>query len=390
LLGGAGGIGGDGVIWISYTSTSTGLTKFIILTKSSTSPFIFPSDWSNTNQIVLIGQGGCGSAGTYLTGGNGGGGGDALIATNVNIYNPGDSYAFFIPTTPCSREGTKLYNSGGYIVAASGKNGDGTFSNDTTGIVGTFGTGGGGSGTITIMTGGNGGPGGHYTTIVYNPATKLASTPYGLFFWNYIAWYGKVDKLACWIAGLDCGDWPINPDGSVFVPWQSDPDKLFTRDWLQNVSDNPPEGGFGASACTIDLGNPDGTITRVIVDTAIGIPYCSQAQILRPHALEWHGTFPTSTASTRRIHQYGLQVTNTQGLQVGTTVDKLEPAVFRQKGGNKYPMSTLYTGIHWDLLEDDYGYDSMFIVEVCRPYPAKIDALNVFFRVQKRDGEDQK
>lgn len=207
----------------------------------------------------------------------------------------------------------------------------------------------------------------------------------GLYFWGYGYWYGVVDTLACWIAGLDCGDQPINADGSVYVPYQSDPDQLLTADYLVNVSNNPPENGFGTSACSIDLTQDGGAITRIVASCAIGIPYASTLQLVRPNSVEMtHSQYGPSLAETRRIHQYGIRVVNTQGLSVGVAQDTLLPVTFTQPNGNKYQVSQLFTGTHWDAVEDDYGFDSMLMVQVTRPYPMTVVSLAGFIETNDR------
>lgn len=217
--------------------------------------------------------------------------------------------------------------------------------------------------------------------------TLIATVTHGLFFWNYLYLLEQgFSTVCCWVAGLWCGEHPINSNGSVFVPWQSDPDGLLTPDYLMDLSNNPPEGGFAQSTCNIDLTDQYGITTRVVVDCAIGLCYTSQLQILRPHLFESMSRFPTSSASTRRAHQYGARLTDVQGISVGTTTANLRPVAFLDLRGNKYPVSQLFTGVHWDFLDDDYGYDSMLMIEMTQPFPATINSVIIFMKAFKRDG----
>jgi hypothetical protein len=207
----------------------------------------------------------------------------------------------------------------------------------------------------------------------------------GIYFWGYQWAYGVYPTLAVWLAGLDCGDHPINPNGSVFVPFLSDPDGFLTPAYLMNLSNNPPAGGFGASACNIDLTPNSGNMIRIVVDLAIGVPYTSIVQLLRPNSPELsHSTFGPSLGETRRLHQYGAQLVNAQGLSVGTRSDNLRPMTFLRPKGTKYFISRLFTGVHWDVIEDDYDFEGMIMVQVDRPYPATIAALSGFFKTFDR------
>ena len=206
----------------------------------------------------------------------------------------------------------------------------------------------------------------------------------GIYFWNYSYLAGQT--LSVWCAGLDCGDHAVNDDGSVFVPWQSDPDALFTKDYLIALSNDPPNGGFGASACNIDLSNEDDTTTRVTVDLAIGLPYTSEVQVLRPNdPSETNSEYGPSLAETRRLHDYGMLVANTQSLSIGTTEDNLRPIVFTDDAGDKYPDSSLFTGVYAGLLDCDYDFDGMMLVQMYRPYPATISALIGFIKTYDRE-----
>lgn len=214
----------------------------------------------------------------------------------------------------------------------------------------------------------------------------FAST--GIYFWGYQWAYGVFDQLAVWCGGLDCGDHPVRADGSVFVPWQSDPDLRFTPAYLIDVS-NRLSGDvsryFGATACNIDLTTNTGMI-RITVDLAIGLPYKSRLQTLRPNSVDLtHSPYGPSLAETRRLHQYGAQLANSQGLSIGTQEANLRPMIFTNARGDKYPISDLFTGVFWNLIDDDYDFDGMMLVEMFRPYPATIAALIGFMKTMDRE-----
>ena len=209
----------------------------------------------------------------------------------------------------------------------------------------------------------------------------------GIYFWGFNwAVNAGIPLLAVWCAGLDTGNHVVNPDGYVFVPWQSDPDGLFTKDYLVDLSHNPPEGGFGASAVNIDLSNDDMTTTRVVVDCAVGLSYTSQVQVLPPDSPEESNSqYGPSLAETRRLHRYGVLLANAQGLSIGTTTDDLRPVVFLDPRGDKYPVSRLFTGVFSEVLDCDYSFDGMMLIEMTRPYPATVPALIGFMKTFDRE-----
>lgn len=123
--GGAGALGGEGVIWISYGGNN------IILTKDTGSTWTVPLDWSNTNSIVILGPGGCGSAGAILFGGTGGAGGDAIGGDNINLFTPGQIVPVDITSAADACAGVPSHTQLNGVQAGGGVNGDGTGGGET-------------------------------------------------------------------------------------------------------------------------------------------------------------------------------------------------------------------------------------------------------------------
>jgi hypothetical protein len=214
----------------------------------------------------------------------------------------------------------------------------------------------------------------------------------GLNFWGYKWAYDEgITSLAVYCAGLDCGDHGVDSQGKVFVPWQSDADGLFTPGYLMNMSSNLSGDvidNYGATAVNIDLTDNSGNATRVIVDLATGVPYSSQMQLVRPNTPDLtHNQFGPSLAEIRRIHQFGLQLVNAQGLSAGTDPAALRPIAFIDPRENKYPVSRLFSGIYWNQADADYNFDNMLMVEVHRPWPCTIAAIAGFFKTFDRSGQ---
>lgn len=126
LGGGLGALGGDGAIFIAYNPGSGWIYE--ILTHDSVSPYTFPADWSTTNQILLLGPGGCGGNGGLTRGGDGGGGGTAVGVTNTLLFNPLEELEFYVPTPEeiCEGGGQTEFGDGSASGGLNGDNGDGT------------------------------------------------------------------------------------------------------------------------------------------------------------------------------------------------------------------------------------------------------------------------
>lgn len=124
------------------------------------------------------------------------------------------------------------------------------------------------------------------------------------------------------------------------------------------------------------------------VPIGVGYSFTSQGQILRPIAQNEAGTQQgPALAKTRREQQFGLLVHRSgYWAEFGTTFDHLRPAQFsnRPDGGTPIGQSDLKSGIHWNTLDDDYNYDSMFCWSVAKPVPLTILAVGNFLAGQDR------
>jgi hypothetical protein len=164
-IGGSAGLGaqgGDGIVFIQYKSSVTGLYVTVILTGASSSPWLVPSDWSNVNKIALLGAGGCGSDASGFTGGNGGTGGNAIGGYNITGITPLSSIAFHVNTAAEACSTTVVQTSFNGVFAGSGVNGGGTGG-------GTTSAGMPGAGISFVYRPGLGGPGGTLTGLVITP-----------------------------------------------------------------------------------------------------------------------------------------------------------------------------------------------------------------------------
>lgn len=163
--------------------------------------------------------------------------------------------------------------------------------------------------------------------------------------------------ITAWVGGLDCGDYTIAADGTLFVPYGTDPDGLFTKAFFDATD----------------------RVARV------GYNYTSKGQILRPGtAVEAGSANGPPLGKVRRGHQLGVLLVNSVGVSFGTDFAKLRVASFKTKNGTPYNSATMFSGVHQTTLEDDYSFDSQLAWQVSRPYPVTITAIGNFLATQDR------
>lgn len=170
-------------------------------------------------------------------------------------------------------------------------------------------------------------------------------------------WHLNGKSVTVMAGGLDCGEHLVT-NGSCTVPWQSDPDHMFTAEYY--------------------LGNG-------VLHTVIGLGYTSRGQILRPQAAEDTGARAgPAFGKVRRTDQFGALIVSSRGLSFGTEFDDLNPANEVDDGGTALDPTALYSALHWDTLADDYSFDSMLCWEITRPFPAIVAAIGGFPNTQDR------
>lgn len=187
-------------------------------------------------------------------------------------------------------------------------------------------------------------------------------------------------SVAVVIAGLDCGNYTVGNDGTVFVPFGSDPDGLFTASYLNGVSDpnstNPALVSFG-----ITVGSD--TIT-VYVPVLMGYVYTSAAQVLRAKA-EGVIKSPTGagTGKKRRVYNYAMLLNNAVGVQVGTTFKNTQPAQLALLNDTPLTHDQMFSGVWYSGLNDSHSFDGQLCWQVTRPYPCTVLSVNSFMDVEE-------
>lgn len=170
-------------------------------------------------------------------------------------------------------------------------------------------------------------------------------------------WALNGSTVTAFLAGVDCGDFLVS-NGKVNVPYGAVP--LFTQALATSINPMP---------------------------AVVGFTYNSDGQIVRPAMAQESGarTGP-ALGKKRRAEQFAAQVISTQKISFGTSfaTGRLKFANFLTPGMTPYAENALFTGIHWDSLQDDYGYDSMLCWRVSRPYPATIAAISLFLQTMDK------
>lgn len=177
----------------------------------------------------------------------------------------------------------------------------------------------------------------------YPTAVTFDGTNYILYGYGYAA--GKTLSVFGGSAG-DLGDYLVSGSGTIVIPAAS---AAGVSSWLAGYS------------------------------------YVSRGQILRTiNPVEAGSQNGPALGKTRRAHQFAALVANAQGQFFGTDFSHLHAAEYRSPGGTPFAPNTLYNGIVWSMLDDDYSFDSQLCWEVRRPYPATILALGGFQHAQDR------
>lgn len=198
-----------------------------------------------------------------------------------------------------------------------------------------------------------------------------SSAPYGGLTLNGL-WHLNGERVSVTANGLDCGDYvPVN--GSVFVPY----------------GDGIAAGtGAGLFTATFAATNPQ---------IVVGFNYYSDGQIVRPISPQDSGARNgPALGKKRRVHQVAALMNNAGasscagnqlGISFGTRFDKLQPAIVSYgatgKTGSIAPLQT-FSGVWFDTISDESGFDGMVCWRIARPLPATIVAVEPFLHSQDK------
>lgn len=189
------------------------------------------------------------------------------------------------------------------------------------------------------------------------------------------------------IAGLDCGTYTVATDGSITVPYGSDPDNNFSAFYLVNVSNHAPSQGWGSTATHLAV-YYGGSLTNVTVPVSIGYPYISQGQCVRPNSADMAKAVQGSSLGvTRRAYKFAAQVVAgvNDDLAFGTSFDSLNPVNFRDDDGiSPLNHATVFTGVYVDDLDDQDSFDGMLCWQTSAPQPLTLAGVSTFLETEER------
>ena len=192
------------------------------------------------------------------------------------------------------------------------------------------------------------------------------------------------------IAGLDCGTYTVASDGSIQVPYGSDPDGYLTADYLYNYTQTQtPDQGW-ANGCTIWIA-PDqtaGVLTQVTVPISVGYPYISQGQRVRSDMANEAKTQQGGALGVlRRGNQYAALVVQgvNDDLAFGTSFSHLRPVEFYQPDQTTaLDHATQFAGVYHASLDDVSSFDGMLCWQTSAPQPCVLAAVTTFLETEER------
>jgi len=194
------------------------------------------------------------------------------------------------------------------------------------------------------------------------------------------AWTVPYASVAVEIAGLDCGNFVVGNDGTIFVPFGSDPDGLLTPGYLRSVSNR---FSSDPSLAALVLTDSDSDTVTVYVQVVAGYVYSSTGTLLRPSAeSQIKSGLGAGVGKTRRAHWAGVLFQSAQGVSMGGAT--LRDLILTDAGGTETTKSILFTGVLATPIDDDYGYDSGITWQITRPYPCTVVSVNTFIETSER------
>lgn len=197
-------------------------------------------------------------------------------------------------------------------------------------------------------------------------------------------WTMPTATVAVSVAGLDCGNFVVNADGTVFVPFGSDSGGQFTANYLNAVSNSL---STDPALMAISITDGDGDTIIVYVPVTIGYPFTSQGLTTRPMIEnQIKSAEGSGLAKKRRLQEFGMLLENAQGLSVGGDFQHLELQVFTANNVDDSPISlgARFTGVYWQKLNGNWDFDGQIAWQITRPYPCTVSAVSGFIETDER------
>jgi hypothetical protein len=158
-------------------------------------------------------------------------------------------------------------------------------------------------------------------------------------------WHLNLRTVTVFADGLDCGDFVVS-NGAVTVP------------------------------------NTPAVVAGPIV---VGFTYTSQGQLVRPMTPTESGARNgPALGKKRRTMQVAFMLEQAASISFGTDFARMYPAQFKTPAGQNYAPGQLFSGIFWNTVSDEWGFDSMPCWQMTRPYSATIVALEAFLETSDK------
>lgn len=221
------------------------------------------------------------------------------------------------------------------------------------------------------------------------PAGGVLDTAAGTVTFNGL-WHLNGKTVSVFCCGLDCGDFYVT-NGQIMVPLGDGIENLFSLTFIEAQSGLPSSNAPGAIGLmtNIDVVGPTSAqvVRRLSVPAIIGFTYTSQGQcVRRVNPQEAGAANGSALGKTQRAHQFSALLANavTDTVSFGTNFGHMRKANFRTKGQKSIPETQLFSGVHQDTLDDEYGFNSMICWEIDRPLPLTVAAFGGFVNTQDR------
>jgi len=184
-------------------------------------------------------------------------------------------------------------------------------------------------------------------------------------------WHLNGQTVQIFAGGLDLGD---PGEGKSFADFVIANGSV-TVSYGDSISSGPGRGLFTR------------TFARALSlsQIVIGFTYNSDGQAVRLIAQADTGARNgPALGAPSRSHRAALKLVNAKGLSIGGNFDRLYPCLFKAGIDSTLdlPALSLYTGIFFDQLRDDFTYDDSLCWRVSRPFPATITAAGINLRTE--------
>ena len=218
---------------------------------------------------------------------------------------------------------------------------------------------------------------------------KIATTGANLQVWGLYHLENQV--VSAFVNGQDCGDYTVALDGSVTIIVNGNTGIATTGKGNTITSAYllaSGGAGWGEMATPLAITTAGGT-TDVLCALAIGLPYYTQGQRMRPASgSDVQSPSGPALGKTRRSHMFAALLLNTVQVEFGTALDpsgNMLPAAFSAyEGMASDATGTMYSGVYFNTLVDNYSFDSALCWQVSRPYPCTIVACTQFLHTTER------